>query len=106
MEESKKIQQWVWDVLLIVAAFILWALMFGAYLSGKVILDSDAVSYYDHIKFYIDNISKGVFPLWDPLWYCGAPNTFFLQRMGCFNPFLLLVLLFKGMGFSHASAYL
>ena len=51
MEERKKIQDWVWDVLLIAAAFVLWALMFRAYLSGKAILDSDAVSYYDHIKF-------------------------------------------------------
>lgn len=106
MEERKKIQDWVWDVLLIAAAFVLWALMFRAYLSGKAILDSDAVSYYDHIKFYIDNLSRGVFPLWDPAWFCGASNTFFLQRMGCFNPFLLLILLFKGLGFSHTTAYL
>lgn len=106
MEERKKIQDWVWDVLLIAAAFVLWAHMFRAYLSGKAILDSDAVSYYDHIKFYIDNLSKGVFPLWDPAWFCGASNTFFLQRMGCFNPFLFLILFFKGIGFSHTTAYL
>lgn len=94
------------DVLWIVVAFIAWAWMFRGYISGKVALFDDALSYYDHIKFYLDNLSRGVFPLWDPLWFSGADNSFFLQRMGCFNPFLMITLIFKAAGFSHTSSYL
>lgn len=95
-----------WDSWLMALAFVLWAIMFRAYLSGKVALFDDAVSYYDHIKFYLDSISKGVFPLWDPLWFCGGANAFFLQRMGCFNPLLLTTLVFKTFGFSYTTSYL
>ncbi len=94
------------DALLVVAAMILWALMFRGYLSSKVALFDDAISYYDHIKFYLDNMARGVFPLWDPLWFCGAANTFFLQRMGCFNPFLFIALILKIIGFPHTTSYL
>jgi len=94
------------EVLLIAVAFALWVFMFRDYLSSKLALFDDAVSYYDHVKFYLDNISRGVFPLWDPLWFCGAANNFFLQRMGCFNPFILVTLVFKSMGVPYTIAYL
>ena len=105
-QEHKNSRNGTKDLLLIILAFALWALMFRGYLSGKVALFDDAISYYDHIKFYLDNIARGVFPLWDPLWFCGGANTFFLQRMGCFNPFLLFTLVFKSIGFSYTSSYL
>jgi hypothetical protein len=100
-------QSWMWsDALLIAAAFVLWAVMFRGYLSSRVALFDDAISYYDHIKFYLDSMARGVFPLWDPVWFCGAANTFFLQRMGCFNPFLFVALFYKIIGIPHTSAYL
>lgn len=105
-QEHKNFRNGTKDFVLIIFAFVLWALMFRGYLSGKVALFDDAISYYDHIKFYLDNISRGVFPLWDPLWFCGNSNTFFLQRMGCFNPFLLFTLAFKSIGFSYTTSYL
>lgn len=106
MAQPQSHQSWIKDLVLILLAFGLWALMFRGYLSGKVALFDDAISYYDHIKFYLDSIARGVFPLWDPLWFSGAPNTFFLQRMGCFNPFLLFTLAFKSVGFPYTTSYL
>ncbi|MBL8013032.1 MAG: hypothetical protein JNN05_04215 [Candidatus Omnitrophica bacterium] len=106
MDQQRKNFNSLQDTILIVAAFAAWAWMFRAYLSGKVALFDDAISYYDHIKFYLDNWSRGVFPLWDPLWFTGAANSFFLQRMGCFNPFLMVTLVFKALGFSYLSSYL
>lgn len=69
----------------------LWAYSFHVFLTRQAPLTSDAVSFYDHLKFYIDSITRGVYPLWDPLWSSGAPNEFFLRRIGPFNPFLVLI---------------
>jgi hypothetical protein len=55
--------------------------------------------------FYTDNFSRGVFPLWDPSWYGGAPYHFFLRRIGDVNPFLLLIVLLKWFGVSSAASY-
>ncbi len=72
-------------------AIILWVYSFWVFLSREAAVISDAVSFYDHTKFYVDNISRGVYPFWDPLWSCGSPNEFFLRRIGPFNPFLFLI---------------
>lgn len=66
---------------------------------------SDAVSFYEHLKFYIDNISVGVYPWWDPSWSCGSPNEFFLRRIGAFNPFLLLILIPYKLGLNYWAAF-
>ncbi|MCB9771483.1 MAG: hypothetical protein H6754_02910 [Candidatus Omnitrophica bacterium] len=84
---------------------ILWIFSFRVFLSREAPLISDAVSFYDHLKFYIDNISRGVYPLWDPLWSCGSPNEFFLRRIGPFNPFLLLIIIPYKLGLSYWVAF-
>ncbi len=66
---------------------------------------SDAVSFYEHLKFYIDSISVGVYPWWDPSWSCGSPNEFFLRRIGAFNPFLLLILIPYKLGLNYWAAF-
>jgi len=69
-------------------------------------LVEDAASYYNHIKFYINNIDAGVYPLWDPYWNSGIFNEFFLRRFGAFNPFFFLILIFYKTGLSYTSSYL
>ncbi len=64
------------------------------------------ISYADHIGFYTDNLSRGVFPLWDPTWFNGAPNDFFLRRIGDVNPLLFLIVFLKWFGVSSTTAYL
>lgn len=73
-------------------AAVFWAAAFWVFLSRQSPIIADAVSFYDHLKFFIDNICRGVYPLWDPLWSQGSPNDFFLRRVGPFNPFLFLII--------------
>lgn len=87
-------------------AFGLWIYAFWGFLSSQLVLVEDAISYYDHTKYFIDSLLGGVFPLWDPAWYHGAPNDFFLQRIGAYNPFYLLIVLFRLLGVPHNVAYL
>lgn len=85
--------------------FCIWILTFLPLLSTQIPFASDAQSYYEHTKFYIDNLSRGVYPLWDPYWNYGVPNEFFLRRIGPFNPFLLLILALTKAGLSFALSY-
>jgi hypothetical protein len=94
------------ELFFILLAFGIWLFIFRGFIFGSLRLSDDAISYYDHVKFYLDNVRRGVFPLWDPVWFCGAANNFFLQRMGCFNPFLFLTNLFYTVGLSYKTSYL
>ena len=69
-------------------------------------LTSDAISYYDHTKFFIEQMARGHFPLWDPFWGGGVPNDFFLRRIGPFNPFLLITLVLTKLGIKFFYAYM
>jgi len=84
---------------------LVWIFCFRVFLLREAPLISDAVSFYDHLKFYIDNISIGVYPLWDPLWSCGSPNEFFLRRIGPFNPLLLLLAIPYKLGLSYWAVF-
>jgi len=86
--------------------FAIWIFAFRGFLTSKFELTSDALSYYDHVKFFIENLGRGVFPLWDPYWYNGSPNDFFLRRIGPLNPFYAVVLLFKTVGIPYVLSYL
>lgn len=92
--------------IILTCGFLLWIWSFRGYIFNEFGLVSDAVSYYDHIKFYIDNIAKGIFPLWDPYWNNGSPNEFFLRRIGPYNPFLFSIILFNKLGIPYTNAYL
>ncbi|MCK5580644.1 MAG: hypothetical protein KAJ18_05155 [Candidatus Omnitrophica bacterium] len=87
-------------------SFVAWVFCFRAFISGNAGLFEDAVPYYDHIKFFIDNIVRGTYPLWDSYWNAGVPNEFFLRRMGSFNPLFILVLIFHKVGIPYMLSYL
>ncbi len=87
-------------------AFGIWIYAFWGFLSAQFSLVEDALAYYDRTKFFINNLSVGVFPLWDTNWYYGAPTDFFLQRIGAYNPFYVLIVLLRYAGLSHTHAYL
>ena len=87
-------------------AFLAWIFIFRHFLLSHLTLTSDAVSYYDHIKFFVDNIGRGVFPLWDPTWSYGSPNAFFLRRIGPFNPCLLFLIFLSKIGLPYTFAYM
>jgi len=95
-----------WEPLFLIIPFVLWVFCFRHFFSGHVGLQQDAVSYAANIKYYTDNLSKGVYPLWYPEWFSGAPYHFFLRRIGDVNPLLFLIVGLKWLGISSASAYL
>ena len=94
------------DFFILIVPFILWIFCFRYFFNGQLSLQADAISYADHISFYADNLSKGIFPLWDPGWFNGAPNHFFLRRFGDVNPLLALLVVLKWMGVPSGTAYL
>jgi len=87
-------------------SFFAWIYCFKGFLLGRLYFTSDAVSYYNHIKFLADYLNQGTFPLWDPNWNNGVDNEFFLRRMGGFNPFFYLLVILRKFGIPHTSAYL
>jgi hypothetical protein len=76
-------------------SFLIWCFSFRDFLTGKVALSSDALAYYEHFKFFSDQLSRGVYPLWDPTVFCGIPFEFYARRIGSFNPMYSLILIFK-----------
>jgi len=100
-----KISRWKF-LFLVLLPFALWVFCFRDFFTGRLWLEEDALSYADHIRFYIEYLSKGIFPLWDPTWVGGVPNHFFLQRIGEVNPLLFLMVLLKWLGVPLTLAYL
>jgi len=88
----------------IILPFILWVLILRGFLSLRLVPCGDAVSYLEHTKFFIENLARGKLPLWDPLWYHGVPNDFFLRRIGIFNPFYSIIVFLESLGLPYALA--
>jgi hypothetical protein len=93
-------------LLCVVLPFLIWIFCFWDFLTGRASLTMDALSYYEHISFFTNNISQGVYPLWSPVWCDGAPYNFFLRRIGEVNPFYWIVGGLKLLKVSNLHAYL
>jgi len=83
-----------------------WVFTFRGFLSGRLALQGDATSYYDHIKFFVESMMQGSYPLWDPHWNHGVPNEFFLRRMGSYNPFYIIIVAVRSLGLSYLKSYM
>jgi len=94
------------EFLLLIVPFLLWVFCFLNFFTGHLYLEADAISYADQIRFYTDNLSKGIFPLWDHAWLSGTPYHFFLRRIGDVNPLLFLIVMLKWFGVPSGNAYL
>src|SRR3989338_1507651 len=92
--------------LLILGSFLVWVYCLKGFFVGQIPLMQDAPSYFDAVKLYLDNISKGIYPLWNPEMGTGVPSTLLLRRIGEFNPFYLLILVFQMIGLSYKQSYL
>ena len=95
-----------WECFFIILSFALWFVCFRDFFFGRLPLFADAISYFEHIGYYTDNLKNGIYPLWNPFWYEGAPYQFFLRRIGDVNPFLFVIIFLKWLGVSHVYAYL
>jgi len=89
----------------ILLSVIVWVAAFFPFVIGEMPLQSDAFSYYEHTKFFVENLTRGVYPLWDAHWNNGVSNEFFLRRIGPFNPFHLVSLTLASLGVTFHVAY-
>jgi hypothetical protein len=81
----------------------LWLFCFREFIFGKLPFSSDASAYYEHIQLYVDNLLKGIYPLWDP--HQQVPTEFFLRRFDSFNPFFSFLMLMVKSGIPYDQAY-
>lgn len=91
--------------LLALLSLFLWSYTFRYFLFGSAALEGDAYPYLGHIRFYLENIVQGVYPLWNPFSENGNVNEFFLRRIGEFNPFYFFIVLLNKSGFTFAIAH-
>ncbi|MBL8013195.1 MAG: hypothetical protein JNN05_05050, partial [Candidatus Omnitrophica bacterium] len=89
----------------IVLSILIWVYLFRFFFDAQMFLQGDAFPYLGHVRSYVDNIVRGVYPLWTPLGENGNVNEFFLRRIGEFNPIFLLIAVFNKLGFSFEVAH-
>jgi len=79
--------------------------LFSPFISDQSALSEDAVSYSNHVRFYVENLKEGIFPLWNIRASCGVANDFFLRRICPYNPVWFFMIIFQGMGMSFNFSY-
>jgi len=92
-------------LILFIFSFLVWVYAFRGFFSGKFLLCADASAYFEHFRFFLDNISRGVYPQWDPSRNWGMPIELFLRRIGSYNPLFLTILLLNKIGVSYIHSY-
>lgn len=90
----------------ILIPFGLWLFLFMPIFLGQAVISSETLHIYSVVKFYIDNLKLGVFPLWDPFVMWGAPTQIFLNYAGTFNPLWFLTLALNVSGLSFYQSFL
>ena len=93
-------------IVLFLASFVLGMFSLRGFLAGQNALTDDAAPYIESVKFFTDNISRGIYPLWDPTREGGIPNDFYLRRIGEFNPFYWIIIFLEKIGLPFYRSYL
>lgn len=85
--------------LAIIIPFLVWITIFKNFN-----IHGDTYNYYHWIKYYLDGIAQGEYPMWNPFYAWGSQDDFDMRFMGEFNPLLYipLVLNFLGIPFNIA----
>lgn len=86
-------------------AIAVWVYSLWGYLTGQYLPQGDAAPYFGHINYYTYQLSRGVYPMWDPSRDLGVPNEFYLRRIGSFNPFYWLIVLMIKIGVNFDTAH-
>ena len=90
----------------LLTGFTLWLAVFiPAFYPGRLILFADALRHFIYTNYFLNNLSRGVFPMWDPFHAWGRPDDFAVRTIGEFNPFLNLIPLLDHLGLSFSPAY-
>jgi len=101
-----RIKEFFLSSLKFILPFILWLFLFKTFLLREATIFSENFSQYSIVKFYLDNLRLGVYPLWNPFILWGVPDTITLVNIGPFNPLWLLTLFLDTIGLDFYGAYL
>ncbi len=85
---------------------LIWCYLFAPFFGPEPTMTGETLSLYAKLKFYFENISRGVYPLWNPYSFWGIPTAADLGHFGAFNPLLFLMLFLFVMGVSFLKSYL
>ena len=85
--------------------FILWLILFRDFFFGLNPINHDTILSYGVVKFFVNNILNGVFPLWDPFLYLGTP-FYSLVFVGLFSPLIYVMAVLVLLGLNYYKAYL
>ena len=105
MNPNSKILHLLKNLLLFSPPFLLWIYLFRGFYPERLLLPRDGWQAYNYVNFYIHNIARGVFPLWNPFFALGRPNDLHLRTIGEFNPFFYLIVFFNHLGLSFSLSY-
>ena len=83
-----------------------WLFLFKDFFSGQAVISNENFSQYSILKFYLDNLTHGVYPLWNPFILWGTPDLINLINLGPFNPVWLLTFFLNKAGMHFYQAYL
>jgi len=93
-----KNKQFFKEILILILPFLVWLFLRRGFLTGEFFLLGDNQQYYYWTTYYLDNIVRGVYPLWNPFFAWGSIDNFDMRSIGEFNPFLYFIPLFNHLG--------
>ncbi len=85
----------IWNGLKFVWPLLLWAFLYRNILLARAPVFPETFYIYSIVRFVLDNLCSGVFPLWNPYLLWGVPIQIFLTYIGIFNPAWGAMLLLK-----------
>jgi hypothetical protein len=85
--------------------FLLWLDCYRGFYPGTLLISADSPWYFERIKYYLENITRGVYPFWDPFYFWGRPGDLAMRFIGEFNPLLFIIIIFQALGLSFAFSY-
>ncbi|MDP8266375.1 MAG: YfhO family protein [Candidatus Aceula meridiana] len=86
--------------------FGIWVFIFGGFLTGESSVVGDGHIIYGLVTYFIKNIIRGDFPLWNPFVVWGVPDLVGNNFFGIFNPIWWLVFILHKIGISYYFSYL
>lgn len=89
-----------------VIPFGIWIFLFKKIFLGISFPDGDGFSSYVYVRYFVNNLLLGVFPLWNPFLSLGLSQLFFNSFMGVHNPLWIFTALLTLIGMKIYYAYL
>ena len=85
--------------------FLIWLYLFKDFVNGTIPVSVDSMFEYFSVKFFLNNLLNGVFPLWDPFVFQGRPFISLVSD-SLFNPLIILPALLVSCGITYYHAFL